>query len=461
MNRREFLAALGAGATAMFLPSPAWPAERKRPNLLVVVADDLGYADLGVQGCRDVPTPNIDSIARNGIRFTNGYVSCPVCSPTRAGLQTGRYQQRFGHEFNPGPAETASPTFGLPLTEVTIADRLKAAGYATGLVGKWHLGYRPEFHPMRRGYDEFFGFLGGSHSYLGNAATMRQPILRGTTPVDEKEYLTDAFGREAAAFIERHRDEPFFLMVTFNAVHNPTQATTKYLDRFAAITDPLRKTLAARLSAMDDATGAILQKLRDAGVYDDTLIFFVSDNGGPTDKNGSRNDPLSGFKGEVREGGIRVPFLMQWKAQLPSGRVYDQPVIALDIHPTCLAAAGNPFDSVRGRLRIPPDKPLDGVNLLPYVRGDKGEAPHEYLYWRFGRQLAVRRGRYKLVRMGAPAPRDREQLFDLATDHGERNDLSTQKADVARELAAALGKWNAELKPPAWGGSPRQRAAGA
>jgi len=182
MNRREFLTTLGAGAATLLLPRAGWPAERRQPNLLVIVADDLGYADLGVQGCRDVPTPNIDSIARNGIRFTNGYVSCPVCSPTRAGLQTGRYQQRFGHEFNPGAAETAPPTFGLPLAEVTIADRLRAAGYVTGLVGKWHLGYRPQFHPMRRGYDEFFGFLGGSHSYLDNTARMREPILRGMTP---------------------------------------------------------------------------------------------------------------------------------------------------------------------------------------------------------------------------------------------------------------------------------------
>jgi len=263
--------------------------------------------------------------------------------------------------------------------------------------------------------------------------------------VDEKEYLTDAFAREAVAFIERHHNAPFFLMVTFNAVHNPTQATSKYLDRFASITDPLRKTLAARLSAMDDAVGAILQKLRDAGVHDDTLIFFFSDNGGPTDKNGSRNDPLSGFKGEVREGGIRVPFLMQWKSRLPAGRTYEQPVIALDIHPTCLAAA-------RARTPIPPDKLLDGVNLLPYVRGDESAAPHEYLYWRFGRRLAVRRGGYKLVRIG-----DREQLFDLETDPTESSDLSMQKADVARELGAALDKWNAELKPPAWGSPAQQR----
>jgi len=432
MNRREFLTTVGAGTAALLVARSAWPAGREQPNILVIVADDLGYADLGVQGCRDVPTPNIDSIARNGVRFTNGYVSCPLCSPTRAGLQAGRYQQRFGHEFNPGAAEVASPTFGLPLAEVTIADRLKAAGYATGLVGKWHLGYRPEFHPMKRGYDEFFGFLAGAHTYLNSTARMGDPILRGTTPVDEKEYLTDAFGREAVAFVERHQRAPFFLMVTFNAVHIPPEATSKYLDRFGSIADPLRKILAAQLSALDDATGAILQKLRETGVYDDTLIFFVSDNGGLTARNGSRNEPLSGFKKQVLEGGIRVPFLLQWKSQLPAGRVYDEPVISLDIHPTCLAAAG-------ARTPIPADKPL------PYVRGDKAAAPHEYLYWRYGKQFAVRRGRYKLVRIEG-----REQLFDLQDDLGESTDLAAQKADIADELRAALAKWNAELKPPAW-----------
>ncbi|MBI4579863.1 MAG: sulfatase-like hydrolase/transferase, partial [Planctomycetes bacterium] len=324
-----------------------------RPNIVLIVADDLGYADLGCQGAKDIATPSIDSLAAGGVRFTNGYVSCPVCSPTRAGLLTGRYQQRFGHEFNPGPPARAEPHFGLPLTEKTIADDLKTAGYVTGMVGKWHLGYQPKFHPTKRGFDEFFGFPGGAHSYVDAKADPANLIYRGTTPVDEKEYLTDAFAREAAAFVARHAKERFFLYLPFNAVHSPLQAPDKYKERFASINDPKRQTMAAMLSAMDDAVGAVLKELRDRGIFENTLIFFISDNGGPTPGNASRNTPLSGFKAQVWEGGIRVPYLIQWPGRVPAGRVYEQPVIALDILPTAVAAAGG---------SVPADRKLDGVN---------------------------------------------------------------------------------------------------
>ncbi|MEW6211032.1 MAG: sulfatase-like hydrolase/transferase, partial [Acidobacteriota bacterium] len=328
----------------------------RRPNILLIVADDLGYADLGVQGCKDIPTPNIDSIARGGVRFTNGYVSCPVCSPTRAGLMTGRYQQRFGHEFNPGPAAQAEEDFGLPLSEVTLAYRLKALGYATGMFGKWHIGYKPEMHPMRRGFDEFFGFLGGAHSYINPNERRANPILRGNEVISERSYLTEAFAREAVSFIERHHNESFFLYLPFNAVHAPMQATEKYRSRFASITDERRRTFAAMLSAMDDAVGQVLARLRELKLEENTLIFFISDNGGPTLQTTSRNDPLRGYKGQVLEGGIRIPFLIQWKGRVPAGKVYDRPVISLDIHPTALAAAGG---KITGELK------LDGRNLLP------------------------------------------------------------------------------------------------
>ena len=280
-----------------------------KPNIIVIVADDLGYADLGCQGCKDVPTPNIDSIAKNGVRFTNGYVSCPVCSPTRAGLMTGRYQQRFGHEFNPGPADAAPPNFGLPLTETTLANRLKSLGYRTGMVGKWHLGYTAKYHPQKRGFDEYFGFLGGAHSYVDARADKSNPILRESQPIDEKEYLTLAFTREAVAFIDRHAKEPFFLYLTYNAVHNPLQAPQKYLDRFKHLDDQKRQKLAAMLSCMDDGVGQLLAKLRELGIEENTLIVFVSDNGGPTPQTSSRNNPLRSFKGTVWEGGVRVPFI--------------------------------------------------------------------------------------------------------------------------------------------------------
>src|SRR5262249_43094954 len=206
---------------AALFPVAATAAEapHRKPNILIIVADDLGSADLGCQGCKDVPTPNIDSLAKNGVRCTSGYVSCPVCSPTRAGLMTGRYQQRFGHEFNPGPAKAAAPNFGLPLSEATMAQILRGLGYRTGLIGKWHLGYRPEFHPMKRGFDEFFGFLGGAHSYINSEKDPSNPIMRGTKAVREDAYLTDALTREAVAFVERNKAGPFFLTLTYNAVH--------------------------------------------------------------------------------------------------------------------------------------------------------------------------------------------------------------------------------------------------
>src|SRR5688572_30709772 len=291
--------------------------EQSRPNIVVIVGDDMGYADIGIHGSDEIPTPHLDALAADGVRCTSGYVSGPYCSPTRAGLLTGRYQTRFGHEFNPGgggrrrrqraqgQAQQQGPrqrrrqaegsggqrqNIGLPTSETTIADRLKAAGYKTGLVGKWHLGNADRFHPQRRGFDEFFGFLGGAHSYFpGQGAA----ILRGTTPVEEKEYLTYALGREAVDFIDRHREEPFFLYLAFNAVHTPMHATDGRLEKFASIEDERRRTYAAMMSAMDDAIGKVIDKLRDAELDDNTLVFFISDNGGPTMRgtsgNGSNN----------------------------------------------------------------------------------------------------------------------------------------------------------------------------
>jgi len=434
MRRRDFLKTAAGWASAPLLAAPA------RPNIIFIAADDLGYGELSVQGGKDIPTPNIDSIAHNGVRFTNGYVSCPVCSPTRAGWITGRYQQRFGHEFNPGPEQQADPNFGLPLSETTLADRLKAAGYATGMVGKWHLGYKPELHPLKRGFDEFFGFLAGSHPYL--PTRQAEPILRGTEPVEEQEYLTDAFAREAVAFIERHRQQPFFLYLSFNAVHAPLQATEKYLSRFSSIQNERRRTFAAMLSAMDDAVGRVLARLREHRLDNDTLIFFISDNGGPTPNTTSGNGPLRGYKGQVLEGGIRVPFFVQWKRRLPSGKTFEQPVIALDIMPTALAAAG-----------LDPGKNLDGVNLLPYLGAERKGTPHQALYWRFGAQAAIRKGDWKMVRLGE----GRAELYNLAEDIGESRDLASAQPAKLKELLADWEAWNRQLMPPRWQ-TQRQRA---
>ncbi len=424
--------------------------ESRRPNIVILLADDLGYADVGYHGCRDIPTPNIDALANGGTRFTNAYVSCPLCSPSRAGLMTGRYQQRFGHEFNPPeqPAPGAQPP-GLPHPEKTIADYLKSAGYVTGLIGKWHLGRRPEYRPQRRGFDEFFGFLGGGHTYFPGTG---RPILRGDNPIEEPQYLTDAIAREAISFIQRHQREPFFLYVPFNAVHTPLQAPADRLERFASIAGDRRRTYAGMLAAMDEAVGGVLGALRSAGLEENTLIFFFNDNGGPTmlgtTINGSRNAPLRGSKRTTLEGGIRVPFVMHWKGRIPKGHVFDQPIIQLDILPTALAAAG-----------IVPraEWKLDGVNLLPHLTGEIKSAPHENLYWRFGDQMALRQGPWKIVSYDPAADakptntRREVHLYNLATDVGEAHDLTAEHPEKVTELKALWQAWSNTLARPLWG----------
>ncbi len=415
-----------------------------RPNILLIVGDDMGYADVGFHGCKDIPTPNLDALAAAGVRLTCGYVSGPYCSPTRAGLMTGRYQQRFGHEFNPGGASS-----GLPLTETTLANRLKAAGYVTGAVGKWHLGALPTMHPLQRGFDEFFGFLGGSHSYFQSAG-----ILRGTEPVKELDYTTDAFGREAVSFIERHKGQPWFLYLAFNAVHTPMHATDDRLARFPNIADKQRRTYDAMMLALDDAVGQVRKKLAGSGQEQNTLVFFISDNGGPTMPgvtiNGSRNDPLRGSKRTTLEGGVRVPFVVARPGHLKPG-VYDQPAIQLDLHVTALAAAG---------VVVKPEWKLDGVNLLPFLAGEKTGAPHDVLYWRFGEQMAIRMGDYKLVRYDVNADTQtggRRQgvtgvkLYNLAADIHEDKDLAAARPDMVKELQSKWDAWNATLVKPLWG----------
>lgn len=425
----------------------------EKPNILVILADDLGWGELSCQGVTtQIPTPNIDSIARNGVRFTSGYVSGPYCSPTRAGFMTARYQTRFGHEFNPGPAEAAVENFGLPLSETTIGDRLKAAGYVTGWFGKSHLGYKPEFHPLKRGFDEFYGFLGGAHSYLDAAADPHNPILHGTDPVDNLHYTTEVFGQEAVNFIERHHAAPWFCYLPFNAVHAPLESTEKYLSRFTSIEDKRRRSFCAMLSAMDDAVGAVLGKIREHHLEENTLVFFFSDNGGPTASTTSGNGPLHGFKAQTWEGGIRVPFMVQWKGRIPAGKIDDRPVIQLDIQPTALAAAG---------VAVKPEWQLDGVNLLPYLTGENAAAPHDTLFWRFGQQIALRMGDWKLVKGAGSsgieggerlekATTDGAELYNLKDDIGETKNLATSNPGKLKELADAWNAMNAQMSEPKW-----------
>ena len=437
-----------ASCLAGVLPAAAIADPPRRPHVLVIVADDLGYADVGFHGCRDIPTPHLDALAASGVACTQGYVSGPYCSPTRAGLLTGRYQQRFGHEFNSG-----GPGGGLPVDQVTLADRFSRVGYETALVGKWHLGSKPEFHPLVRGFDTIFGFLGGAHSYLPDAAA-KHAILRDREPVAEPEYLTDALAREAVKFLDREHARPFFLYLAFNAVHTPLEADDARLARFAAIADPRRRTYAAMLTAMDDAIGRVRAVLADRGLERDTLVFFFSDNGGPTMAgttiNGSSNAPLRGSKRQTLDGGIRVPFVVSWPGTLPPGR-YERPVIQLDVAPTALAAAGIPAE----------DAGFDGIDILPHLAGRVAAEPHGTLFWRFGEQMAIRRGDWKLVRWGPTeklaAGETWPKLYNLAVDPGESRDLTAHEPARVAELEAAWRAWDATLPRPvgASGGQPR------
>ncbi len=423
-----------------FLAVATFALAESKPNVLFIVGDDMGYADVGFHGCKDIPTPNLDALAASGVRFTNGYVTGPYCSPTRAGLMTGRYQTRFGHEFNP-----SGDVNGLPLAETMIAKRLQDSGYQTGLVGKWHLGSQPAMRPQQRGFGEFFGFLGGAHDYFA-----KNGILRGNEQVAELDHTTDAFGREAAAFIERHQGKPWFLYLAFNAVHTPMQATPERLAKMAAITDKQRRTYAAMMLAMDDAIGVVRAKLAATGQEQNTLVTFISDNGGPTMQgvtvNGSNNAPLRGSKRTTLEGGIRVPFLMSWPTKLKPG-VYEKPVIQLDLTATALIASGN-------------ESTGDGVNLLPHLLGEKTDAPHDALYWRFGDQTAIRMGDFKLVRYDAAAEGGSgtvlgPKLYNLSTDIGEAKDLAAEMPNKVKELQAKWDTWNQGNVAPLWGGKER------
>lgn len=421
--------------------------EPGKPNIVLILADDLGYSDVGFQGGKDIPTPHLDNLARGGVRCANGYVSHPFCSPTRAGIMTGRYQHRFGHENNP-VFDPANPKLGLPLDQVTIADALKAAGYVTGAVGKWHLGAEPRFLPTRRGFTEFFGFPGGGHDYFQaqdqpGAREYLTPILRGDQSVTEKEYLTRAFSREAVAFITHHKDRPFFLYLAYNAVHTPLQAPPTDLARVEGIDDVKRKPYAAMLQILDEGVGQVLDALKRSELERDTLVVFLSDNGGPPPANGSRNEPLRGAKGTLYEGGVRVPFVFRWPGVLAEGSSYDQPVSSIDLMPTAVALAGG---------KTLASSKLDGVDLMPYLTAKASGAPHPTLFWRAdgGRRFAVREGRFKMIK-NADAP---FELYDLESDLGEVKDLSGTMPKRLESMLEKYHEWNSSNVPPLWSNPP-------
>lgn len=437
------------------------------PNVLLILADDLGYGDLGCTGSTTIHTPHIDMLAKSGVLCTRGYVASAVCSPSRAGLITGRDPRRFGYEANLNKAAAYYPTrpelLGLPPTENTIGDQLGAAGYRTAIVGKWHLGLGPGMHPNRRGFDYFCGMLGGGHTYFPTKSEHKIERNGEWVAGFSNPYLTDFFTDEAIGWIDRcaefSKPAPWFLYLSYNAPHTPLEATEKDLVDYAAISDPKRRTYAAMVSAMDRGVGRVLDHLTTSGQRENTLVVFLSDNGGATD-NSSWNGHLSGAKGSLREGGIRVPMIWSWPATLPAGTTSDVVVSSLDILPTALAASGaNPLplqapptycDSRNCRRMIERCGAYDGKDVVPSLTGGSTSS-QRHLYWRLQGQAAVLRGDKKLIRLNHRSA----QLFDTADDPGERNDLALSGEGARDTLARDLAEWEAALPTvPLWDSSP-------
>jgi len=434
ITRRDFLRSSMLAASALCLGGEGLPAAGREdagrsPNIVVIVSDDQGYAD---SSCYDHPkevsTPGIDRLAGEGVRFTSGYASGYVCAPTRAGLLTGRYQQRFGF-YTAGDSRT-----GMPVTEITLADVLSKNGYATAIIGKWHVGIEPEYRPLRRGFDEFYGFLGhGAHDYFKLDITDEYTsIYRNDKPINDTGYLTNNLAREAVSFIERRQKRPFFLYLPFNAVHWPLQALGKHIDRFDT-GDENRDIYLAMLVCMDEAIGKVLDALKRTGVDEDTLVIFFSDNGGAK-KNFANNGALRDYKQTVYEGGIRVPFIVLWPGKLPGGTVCDEPVISLDVMPTVCAAAG---------AELPDDRVYDGRDMLPVILGQAKKPLHEALFWYDGtNQWAVRVGKWKLLSRSGSL-----ELYDLKSDISEKDSLEEQNPEVVERLQQTFDAWKRQLAP--------------
>lgn len=420
----------------------------KQPNIILLFADDAGYADFGFQGSTVMKTPNLDKLAQQGVRFTQGYVTHPTCGPSRAGLITGKSPYRFGYEENnvPGYMSAVSAVdgaeMGLPVEEVTMGDVLKGQGYATAFYGKWHLGGADRFHPTKRGFDEFYGFRGGARSYFpydDPPEDVMNKMERGFANFEEqKGYLTDALAEESLKFMEANAEakKPFFVFLSFNAVHTPMDATEADLAQFPDLTGN-RKIVAAMTLALDRAAGKVLQKLNDLGIAENTLVVFTNDNGGPSDRNGSSNLPLSGLKSTHLEGGIRVPFVMKWPGKIKPGSTYDFPVSTFDLLPTFLAASGGDARAL---------KEVDGVDLMPYVNEANTNRPHEVLFWKRDARAAIRRGDWKLIRF----PDRPAELFYLPEDIAELNNLADDEPQRYREMYKELFQWETTLERPRW-----------
>nr|WP_320117315.1 sulfatase [uncultured Marinifilum sp.] len=430
----------------LFLLINSFVFAQKKPNIVLLFSDDAGYADFGFQGSKVMKTPNLDQLAKNGVRFTQGYVTASVCGPSRAGLLTGKYQQRYGFEENNVPSFMSDNSaldgenMGIPLSESTIGDELKKLGYTTAYFGKWHLGGADRFHPMKRGFDEFYGFRGGARSYyeyLPLPKGRENWLERGFGNYAEPEkYLTDKLGEEAADFIERNQDKPFFALVAFNAVHTPMEAEQKDMDQFPQLSGK-RQQVAGMTLALDRACGLILDKLKKLGLDDNTIVVYTNDNGGPTDKNASINLPLAGTKSNHLEGGVRVPFIMRWPGKIKQNSEYDYPVSTFDLLPTFVAAAGGNTSKLNN---------VDGVDLMPYLKKENKNRPHQTLFWKKDCRASVRHGDWKLIRF----PDRPAELYNIVKDESEQNDLAAKYPEKVREMYKMIFEWESTLERPRW-----------
>ena len=419
----------------------AAPNLSKAPNVLIILADDQGWGDVGFNGAKEVVTPNLDALANSGVTFSQGYASHPYCSPSRAGLMSGRHQQRFGHEANTPHSDGVTETgAGLPLNEELLSETLSKAGYQTAAIGKWHLGDDKKFWPNNRGFDDWFGFYAGGLNYYGD--TGKKPkmagVLRNGKIVDQSEltYLTEDFTQAAKDYIDKYSktDKPFFIYLAYNAPHTPMLSRQKYLDRVSHIEDGQRAVHASMNTAMDDGIGEVIAKLKQTGEYDNTIIVYFSDNGGSV-QHGASTLLLRGHKGMMFEGGIRVPFTISWPAKVSGKQIVNSPITALDVFPTVLAATGVSA----------PNKQLDGVNLLPILTGQTKQAPHEGkpLFWRYtnGAGYAVRLGDHKLV---YSAYKKEFFLFDIKKDPYEKTNLASVMPEKLTELKRHYQQWNSK-----------------
>lgn len=409
-----------------------------KPNFVIILADDLGHGDLGYTGSLQIKTPNIDALAKSGMIIDQGYVSAPVCGPSRAGLMTGRNQVNFGigHNNVKLGKQYKAEYFGLPLTEKTIADRLAEQGYVNGLMGKWHLGDEEHFNAENRGFDDVWTYPHGGHDYFkSNPKSKKRYLseLRSNFKKPEKiTYLTDDTGNESVEFIRRHKDKPFFLYASFNAPHTPLQAKEEDMALYKHIKNKARRTYAAMVHCLDVNVGKIIQELKAQGVYENTVVVFLSDNGGPI-KHPSKayltNSPYRGTKGILLEGGIRVPFVFSWPGKIKANSHYPEPVISLDLAPTFLELAGG---------KIKPKDKFDGVNIYPYLTGQKKGEARKNMMWDFVIGSSIREGDWKLIRLPDRLP----MLYNVKEDVSELHDMASQHPDKVKALLKTLGNWN-------------------